>query len=73
VSIDNRKLALAAKLAGAPQDKGAGIYLLRHLGDKISKGVPLFKVHTESVGTLHYVFEYLNKHPEIIRVENSIA
>lgn len=72
VSIDNRKLALAAKLAGAPQDKGAGIYLSAHLGDKFGQGQSLFTVFAESEGALRYVFEYLEKHPDIIHIENSV-
>ncbi|MGZ5243109.1 MAG: thymidine phosphorylase family protein [Bacteroidia bacterium] len=71
VTLNNRKLSLAAKLAGAPQDKGAGILLLKHLGDKVEIGTPLFTVFTESEGTLQYVFEYLEKHPDIIQIENS--
>jgi thymidine phosphorylase len=72
VAIDNRKLGMAAKLAGAPQDKGAGIFLSKHLGDKITKEESLFTVYSESEGTLHYVFQYLEKHPGIIQVQKNI-
>lgn len=71
VTIDNRRLGLTAKLAGAPQDKGAGIYLSKQLGDKVSKDESLFTVYSESEGTLRYVFDYLEKHPDIIHIENS--
>jgi thymidine phosphorylase len=45
VSIDNYKMARIARLAGAPMDKGAGVDLLKKLGDRVEQGEPLYRVH----------------------------
>jgi thymidine phosphorylase len=45
--IDNFMLAKLARLAGAPIDKGAGVDLLKKLGDEVEKGEPLYRVHAE--------------------------
>jgi thymidine phosphorylase len=44
-SIDNFQLARIARLAGAPMDKGAGVDLLKKLGERVEEGEPLYKVH----------------------------
>jgi len=45
--IDNFMLAKLARLAGAPIDKGAGVDLLKKLGDEVEKGEPLYRVYAE--------------------------
>ncbi len=45
--IDNQQMARIARLAGAPMDKGAGVDLYRKVGDKISRGEPLYAIHAE--------------------------
>ena len=45
--IDNYLLAKLARLAGAPMDKGAGVDLLKKLGDEVEKGEALYRVHAE--------------------------
>jgi thymidine phosphorylase len=47
VGIDNFQLARIARFAGAPMDKGAGVDLLKKLGDPVRKGTPLYRVHAE--------------------------
>ncbi len=47
-SINNKKIAKIARMAGAPQDKVAGIYLRTKIGQKIKKGDVLFTIHTKS-------------------------
>lgn len=73
MAINNRKLSMAAKLAGAPLDKRAGLRIHMHLGDTISAKQALMTVYAESEGILNYVFDYLAKHPDLIRVENGAA
>ncbi len=46
-SIDNYIVAKAARLAGAPMDKGAGVDILKKLGDTVEKGEPLYRVYAE--------------------------
>ncbi|UCE88345.1 MAG: thymidine phosphorylase family protein [Pseudomonadota bacterium] len=45
--IDNYRMARIARLAGAPLDKGAGVELLRKLGDEVEAGDVLYRVHAE--------------------------
>jgi thymidine phosphorylase len=45
--IDNFQLARIARLAGAPMDKGAGVDLLKKLGDPVRKGETLYRLHAE--------------------------
>ena len=40
-------MARIARLAGAPMDKGAGVDLMKKLGDPVSKGEVLYRVHAE--------------------------
>lgn len=46
-AIDNLKIASIARLAGAPMDKGAGVYLHKKVGEKVEKGTPLFTIYAE--------------------------
>lgn len=67
-SIDNRKLARAAKLAGAPRDPAAGIDLHVRLGSRVSSGESLFTLHADSPGEIEYALSYVEAHPELIGV-----
>lgn len=58
--IDNRKLARVAKLAGAPNDPGAGILFSIKLGDDVARGQTLYTIHSESEGELNYALNFLN-------------
>lgn len=44
-AIDCWRIARIARLAGAPMDKGAGIDLFRKLGDPVTAGTPLYRIH----------------------------
>ena len=44
-AIDCLQLARIARLAGAPKVKGAGVELFRKLGDPVSRGERLYRVH----------------------------
>ncbi len=67
-AIDNRRIALIAKLAGAPRDKMAGISLQARTGDPVEAGQPLFIIHAESKGELEYALAYLEEGNEVIHV-----
>jgi thymidine phosphorylase len=68
IEIDNRSLARAAKLAGAPTAPAAGALLHTPLGTHVEKGQPLFTLHAEAPGELDYVLDYVAAHPDIIRI-----
>ncbi|MEZ5967931.1 MAG: thymidine phosphorylase family protein [Hyphomonas sp.] len=65
-AIDNQRLARVAKLAGAPDDKASGVYLHVRIGDRVRQGDPLYTLHTESIGELTYVLDYVKTNPDII-------
>ena len=69
VAIDNRRLALIAKLAGAPSDKVAGIDLHTPVGTQVKKGDLLFTIHAQSSGELDYALNYLQEGNEVIEIE----
>lgn len=67
-AIDNRRLANVAKLAGAPQDPTAGVYLDTRLGSRVERGQPLYTVCAESRGELEYALEFVRSTPAIMTV-----
>jgi len=44
-AIDCYRIARIARLAGAPTDKGAGIDLIKKVGDPVRQGEPLYRIH----------------------------
>jgi thymidine phosphorylase len=44
-SIDCARIGRIARLAGAPTSKGAGIDLLKKVGDAVKAGEPLYRIH----------------------------
>lgn len=68
-SVDNRKLAKIAKLAGAPQSSSAGILYNSPIGKKINIGDILFTIYSESEGELDYAKEYFNGLTTLIEIE----
>ncbi len=68
-AIDNRRIARAAKLAGAPADKEAGVDLHTPIGATIEKGQPLFTVHANAPGELDYALSYLEEQRSIIDID----
>jgi thymidine phosphorylase len=67
-----RSLARAAKLAGAPADKAAGIEMHVRLGEEVERGQPLFTMHADTAGELHYALDFLNAHPETLSIEEPV-
>ncbi len=68
LAIDNRRLAQLAKLAGAPAAPTAGVYMHVRLGDRISRGQPLFTLHAETPGEMAYALEYVRHHNNIFLI-----
>ena len=70
-AIDNRRIARLAKLAGAPDDKAAGVDLQVVVGDRVEPGQPLCTVHAETPGELAYALDYAKMNPDIVTVRES--
>ncbi len=68
-AIDNRRLANAAKLAGAPDDKAAGVEMHVALDQPVENGEPLFTLYAETPAEIAYVLDYLAPRPDIVRVD----
>ncbi|MEO6743155.1 MAG: thymidine phosphorylase family protein [Caldimonas sp.] len=68
-AVDNRRLARAAKLAGAPRDPAAGAEIRVRLGDRVRAGEPLFWLHAESQGELVYALAYVAAQPPIVAID----
>ena len=67
--IDNRNLAKVAKLAGAPHDPAAGIAFFAKLGTVVVKGQPLYQIHAQSKGALHYSYTFALSMPNMINIK----
>ncbi len=59
--IDNLQIARVARLAGAPNVKGAGVDLLRKLGDGVVTGDALYRVHAEFQTDLSFARQLSSK------------
>lgn len=68
-SIDNRRLARLAKLAGAPETAAAGLEIHVQLGENVAHHQPLCTIHAGSRGELEYALAYAESNPDIIAVE----
>jgi thymidine phosphorylase len=68
-AIDNRRISRVAKLAGAPDDKAAGVDMHVVLGQAVGKDEPLFTIHADSPGQIVYSLDYVKAWPDIVHVE----
>ncbi len=59
--IDNKTIARIARIAGAPRDQGAGLYLYRHNGDYVKKGDKLYTIYSDSTQRLRFAKKIAEK------------
>ncbi|MBT4334754.1 thymidine phosphorylase [archaeon] len=52
--MNNIKLTKVARIAGSPEDKKAGIYLYKHVKDKVKRGEKLYTIYSSSRDKLEY-------------------
>jgi len=69
ISIDNRKLARLARLAGAPENPEAGLRLCANVGDTVSVAQPLFTLLSQSNGERDYALNYYHHNTDIFIIE----
>ncbi len=67
-AMDNRRIGRLAKLAGAPEDKAAGLEMHVRIGDRVDAGSPLCTLHAESAGELAYAMAYATANPDIFEI-----
>jgi putative thymidine phosphorylase len=58
-AIDNEIIAKVARIAGSPDDKGAGIYISRKVGERVRKGELLYTIYAESEAKLKLAQEFI--------------
>ena len=61
--IDNSRLSKAARIAGAPTDKKAGIYLHVKKGTQVKNGQLLYTVYAEHPKKLEFALDYIKREP----------
>ena len=59
--IDNLQIARVARLAGAPKVQSAGVDLLHKLGDSVTQGEPLYRVHAAYPSDLDFASQLCRK------------
>ncbi len=56
-AIDCLRIARVARLAGAPTDTGAGLQLLKSVGDDVRAGDPIYRIHGEEPSEFGFAVE----------------
>jgi thymidine phosphorylase len=56
-AVDCLRIASVARLAGAPTDPGAGLDLLCRVGDQVSIGQPLYRIHGSEPSDFAFAIE----------------
>jgi putative thymidine phosphorylase len=59
--INNEIIAKIARVGGAPEDKGAGLFLNKKVGDKVKKGEVLYTIYAENKFKLGLSKEFVKK------------
>ncbi|MBB5213154.1 thymidine phosphorylase family protein [Microbulbifer hydrolyticus] len=67
-SMDNRRLARLAKVAGAPSSPEAGLRLRVKVGDMISEHQPVATLYAETSGELAYAREYYHQNRDLFNI-----
>lgn len=57
IELNNKSLISIARAAGAPHDRGAGIYIHAKKGTKVAKGEPIFTIYAERSWRLQKAIE----------------
>jgi AMP phosphorylase len=60
-SIDNKTIAKITRIAGAPIDKGAGVYLHKHVGDVVKTGDKILTIYSEGPQKMKYAKRMLKE------------
>jgi len=61
IEINNKELARVARIAGAPKDPSAGLWVEAKIGDKVEKGDLLYTIYSNSKEKLNNVDDFCNK------------
>jgi thymidine phosphorylase len=67
-AIHNQKIAQVAKLAGAPWDKKAGVYLQAKVGEGVQKDHTLYTIYSETEEEMNFAIRYVQSNPDIFLI-----
>lgn len=59
--ISNKGIDIISREAGAPRDRGAGIYFKKKLGEKVRRGETLFEIYSEKTTKFNRAIESVHK------------
>lgn len=57
-AIENKTIAHLARIAGAPKDAAAGLFLHKKINDRVKKGEALYTIYASSEDRLKYALEF---------------
>jgi len=57
-AIDNKLVSHAARLSGCPTDKASGVYIYKHIGERIGKSEVIATIYSESKQKLREAVEF---------------
>ncbi len=66
VDVENSRIVRIARLAGAPKDKGAGVYIHKKRGEVVKVGEPLITIYAEKEWKLTQAMEFAIENPPVI-------
>ncbi|MBO8179101.1 MAG: AMP phosphorylase [Archaeoglobus sp.] len=66
VSVNNKSIVKIARTAGAPKDKGAGVYVHKKRGEVVKAGDPLLTIYAEKEWKLDNAIEVANTERPIV-------
>ena len=53
-NLNTAIIARIGRMAGAPLDKEAGVFIHHHQGDRVKKGEPIMTIYTKSKANMHF-------------------
>lgn len=65
IEIDNKKINSLARIAGSPLDKAAGLYLYKHVGERINTGDKIMTIYSESRSRLRESIRFFHSQKPI--------
>lgn len=68
-SIHNKLISRTAFLLGAPNDKVAGLRILKKVGDSVKINEPILELHSNSKLKLEYGISYVQRHLGIVKID----
>lgn len=66
IEFHNKRLVQIARLAGAPNDKGAGVYIHKKRGESVKKGEPVLTIYAEKDIKLQAALKSARQDPPLL-------